>query len=108
MDVRNEMRRTMKTFGKPLKIISDKKEVNGAGIFQKISKKAGEKATDHVSAIGCIQQTKYSLWLFDYEQVDCIDKVICGRRTYSTVSGDYDSEIGCWRLIVREIDNETI
>lgn len=108
MDVRNEMRRTMKAFGKPLTIISKNKEVKGAGIFQKILKKSNEKAIDCVSDIGYVKQTKYSLWLFDYEQVDCIDKVICEKHTYNTVSGDYDSELGCWRLIVKEIDNETI
>lgn len=108
MDVRNEMRRTMKAFGKPLKIISNNKEVNGAGIFQKILKKPIKDTTDNVSAIGYIKQNKYSLWLFDYEQVECIDKVICENHTYDTISGDYDLELGCWRLIVREIDNETI
>lgn len=108
MDVRNEMRRTMKAFGKPLKIISKNKEVNGAGIFQRILKKPIEKTTDNVSAVGYIRENKYSLWLFDYEQVDCVDKVMCEKRTYDTVSGDYDSELGCWRLVVKEIDNETI
>ncbi len=108
MDVRNEMRRTMKAFGKPLKIISKQKEVKGAGIFQKILKKTIEKTTDSVSAIGYIKNNKYSLWLFDYERVDCVDKVICDNHTYNTISGDYDFEIGCWRLIVKETDNETI
>lgn len=108
MDVRNEMRRTMKAFGKPLKIVSKNKEVNGAGIFQKISKKPIEKAMNNVSSIGYITENKYSLWLFDYEQVDCISRVVCENRTYINISGDYDSELGCWRLIVKEMDNEII
>ena len=103
MDVRNEMKRTMKAFGKPLKIISNNKKVNGAGIFQKISKK-----TNNVSSVGYIKENKYSLWLFDYEKVDCINSVVCENHTYNIVSGDYDSELGCWRLIVKEIGNETI
>lgn len=108
MDARNEMRRTMQAFGKPLKIVSKSKEVNGAGIFQKILKKPIEKTTDNVSAIGYIRENKYSLWLFDYEQVDCVDKVLCEKRIYTALSGDYDPEIGCWRLIVKEICNETV
>ena len=105
MNVRNEMKRTMKAFGQPLKIISNGKIVDGAGIFRRISKKFEEFKPDKPSEIGNIIENKYSLWLFDYTQVSSIEKVICAQKTYSIISGDYDSQIGCWRLIVEEVEN---
>ena len=109
MNVRNEMKRTMKAFGIPLKIISNGKIIDGAGIFRKIFKKFEELTFDKTTEIGNISENKYSLWLFDYTQVNSIEKVICAQKTYSIISGDYDSQIGCWRLIVKEVgDTGTI
>ena len=102
MNIRAEMKRTMKAFGEPVKIISHGKIVKGAGIFRKAFKKFEELKTNTVSEIGNIPENKYCLWIYDYERVDLIEKVICDQKTYSVISGDYDAQIGCWRLIVEE------
>ena len=104
MKPRNEMRRAIKAFGEPLKITSGGKIVDGAGIFRRILKKLEEFKADKVAEFGNISENKYSLWLFDYEPVDSIEKVQCKQKTYSVISGDYDVQMGCWRLIVKEVE----
>ncbi len=105
MNARNEMKRTMKAFGEPIKIISHGKIFKGAGIFRKIFKKFEELKADDVAEIGNISENKYCLWIYDYQRVDFIEKVICRQKTYSVISGNYDSQIGCWRLVVGEGDD---
>ncbi|MDE5600291.1 MAG: hypothetical protein K2I60_01600 [Oscillospiraceae bacterium] len=102
MNPRNEMKRTMRTFGQPVKIISKERVVDGAGIFQRIFKKSCEYSTSEITKVGKVAENKYSLWLYDYEKVSSVDKVIFKDKNYEVLSGDYDAQIGCWRLIVKE------
>lgn len=104
MNPRAEMCKTMNSFGEPLKLYYGNKFVNGAGVFEKIYKKDIEHDSKTPHEFGYDSSQKYSLWAYDFSKIDKVDKVVCDGKTYIVLTGGYDEQLGCFRLIVKEKD----
>lgn len=99
MNARNEMKKALEAFGKPLVLFSNGKPIRAVGLFDKIKT---NKTKNHVfNNINSFYKEKFSLWAYDYTHVKSVDKIVCENETFEILSGDYDQNIGCWRLIVQ-------
>ena len=98
---RKIMKKSLKKFGESLTIVSNEVKTKGVGLFNSIENEA------HVGLLNenlgaCFNQ-KFSLWLYNYTPLQSIDYVIkSNNENFEVITGFYDDNIGCWRLIVQK------
>lgn len=102
MNPRAEMCKIMHDYGEPLKLYNKKEFVNGAGIFDKILSSPVEQQKKTPYALGVKEDSTFSLWAYDYERIDKVDTVKSKGKLYKVLSGKYDPQMGCFRLVVKE------
>ena len=114
MNARKEMKKALETFGKPLLLISKGKKIRAVGLFDKIKKTKKHNKKKSVYDIISLSyknksySEKFSLWAYDYVHVKSVEQVICKNETFDVVTGSYDENIGCWRLIVKTTSHEPV
>lgn len=105
MNARKETKKALETFGKPLTLIFKNKKFRGVGLFDKITK-LKKTQTNSLEKVNSFDLIKYNLWVYDYTQIESIDEVVYKNKKFEILTKYYDEKIGCWRLVVQEIEPE--
>lgn len=98
----------MEEFGKPLVVISDNKPFHGVGLFSLITAKNNNSHNlPQIEKINLYDKKKYSVWVYCYKKINQIEKIIDNTDEFLVISGFFDDQIKCWRLIVAKTLNQT-
>lgn len=101
MNARNEMRKALNRFGKPMFLISENKKIRAQGLFEKLKTTKNPEQLNAFEKINSFCKDKFSLWAYDYVHIKSVEKVVYKNKTFEILSGSYDENIGCWRLIIQ-------
>lgn len=106
--MRIDLRKQLKTYGESFLAFSKNKAYAAYGIFYQRTEKSPEEETVQITPRGKVHNKKYNLWFAlepNYEKYQGkIYKVKAHQKEYETISGSYDRNLCCWRLIVQEVE----
>lgn len=103
MNFSKEIKKTLICFGEKIKIVQDKNKFDGYSLFKKIAKNK-EDILDAATPekIGIVISSTYFVWVICNNQVKKIDMILKNKKKYTPIYQKYNTEIGCFQLIVVE------
>lgn len=105
--MRNEVTKTIRTYGKPLILESEKNASSGYGLFQDCRESTPEEEAPRVTELGIETGWPVSLWATTDHKIEDVTTVFCEKKRYRVQSGLFDKQLGCYRMIIREEKYET-
>lgn len=101
MNARKEMRKALHQFGRPMFLVSNNKKIRAHGLFERIKTTKKLAQLDFLENLNSFEKEKFSLWAYDHVHIKSVEKIIYGNKKFEVLSGSYDENIGCWRLVVQ-------
>lgn len=105
--MKNEVTRTICAFGQPLTIVSEKEASAGFGLFQNCYEGSPEEESPRRTERGIESGYPISLWATIDRRIEKPTTVFCEKKRYRIQSGIYDRQLGCYRMMLREEEDET-
>ena len=70
-------------------------------MFERIKTTKKLEQLDFLENLNSFEKEKFSLWAYDHVHIKSVEKIIYGNKKFEVLSGSYDENIGCWRLVVQ-------